>query len=147
MRPTRRSAGQRGAMLLELAMLLPLLILILMLVLEGSLVVRTNVVLNNAAREGARLSIVQENQGDARIADIKATVVAYAAQNHVTIANADVDVNQAVSIAMPTGYGALTASRVTITSTYTMHYLAVFAWLGVPSTYTLQGSAQFQNFY
>lgn len=151
MRPTRTMPKQRGTMLMELALLLPFLILVLMLVLEGSQLVRTHVVLNNAAREGARLSVMQENQESlpdrVRIPDIKAAVVAYAAQNQVTIAVTDVDVNQSILVPMPAGYGALTASRVTITSTYTLGYLGVFAWLGIPSSYPLQGSAQFQNFY
>lgn len=151
MRPTRTMPKQQGTMLMELALLLPFLILILMLVLEGSQLVRTHVVLNNAAREGARLSVVQENQEKlpdvVRIPAIKAAVVAYAAQNHVTITDADVDVNQTVTVPMPAGYGALTASRVTVTNTYALGYLAVFTWLGIPGTYTLQGSAQFQNFY
>ena len=136
-------------MLLELALLLPFLILILMLVLEGSQLVRTHVVLNNAAREGARLSVLQENQGSTKIADIRAAVVAYAAQNNVTITNPDTNVviNQSVTVAMPAGYGAMSASQVTVNCTYTLNYLAVFTWLGVPSTYTLQGSAQFRNFY
>lgn len=151
MRPTRHAAGQRGAMLLELALVLPFLILILLLVLECTQLVRTHVVLNNAAREGARLSVVKENQEDlpdtVRIPAIKDQVVAYASQNHVPITADDVTVNQAVSVPMPAGYGAMTASQVTITYTYTLNYLKAFTWLGVPGSYALQGSAEFRNFY
>lgn len=149
MKLTRSAAKQRGTMMLELALLLPVLILILMLVLEGSQLVRTHVVLNNAAREGVRLSVMPENQGSTKIADIRAAVVAYAAQNNVTITDPDTNVviNQSVSVAMPAGYAAMTASQVTVNCTYTLNYLAVFTWLGVPSTYTLQGSALFRNFY
>jgi Flp pilus assembly protein TadG len=132
-------------MLLELALVLPFLILLLLLVLECTQLVRTHVVLNNAAREGARLSVLKEHEGG--IADIKTQVVAYAAQNHVTITTADVTVNQGVSVPMPTGYGAITASKVTANTTYTLNYLKAFAWFGVPATYTLQGAAEFRNLY
>jgi Flp pilus assembly protein TadG len=134
---------QRGAALMEFALCLPMLVLIIMLVLEGSRVVRTHQVLNNAAREGARLSVLPENQG--LTADIANEVVTYAAENGVTIAPANVTVNQAVPI---TASGVtFTGSQVTVTSTYTVNYLAVFTWLGVPSTYSLTGQAVFRNFY
>ena len=144
MKPIKRRSGERGAMLMELALLLPLLVLIIMLVLEGSALIRTHQILNNAAREGARLSVVKENQGST--ADIVTQVVAYAAQNGVTITAANVTINQSAWIPVA-GAPSISASQVTVNCSYTFHYLAVFAWLGVPSTYTLQGAAEFRNFY
>jgi len=130
--------------MVELALLLPLLVLIVMLVLEGSRLVRTHQVLNNAAREGARLSVNQENFGNT--ADIAGEVVTYAAQNGVVINIGNVTVNQAATIPTPSGIS-MSASVVTVNYTYTMNYLSVFAWLGVPSSFPLQGSAEFRNFY
>jgi Flp pilus assembly protein TadG len=144
MKPIKRRSGERGAMLMELALLLPLLVLIIMLVLEGSALIRTHQILNNAAREGARLSVMQENEGST--ADIVTQVVAYAAQNGVTITAANVTINQSAWIPVA-GAPSISASQVTVNCSYTFHYLAVFAWLGVPSTYTLQGAAVFRNFY
>jgi Flp pilus assembly protein TadG len=144
MKPIKRRSGERGAMLMELALLLPLLVLIIMLVLEGSALIRTHQILNNAAREGARLSVMQENEGST--ADIVTQVVAYAAQNGVTITAANVTINQSAWIPVA-GSPSISASQVAVNCSYTFHYLAVFAWLGVPSTYTLQGAAEFRNFY
>jgi len=135
---------ERGTVMVELALLLPLLVLIVMLVLEGSRLVRTHQVLNNAAREGARLSVNQENFGNT--ADIASEVVTYAAQNGVAINTGNVTVNQAATIPTPSGIS-MSASMVTVNYTYTMNYLSVFAWLGVPSSFPLQGSAEFRNFY
>lgn len=131
-------------MLMELALLLPLLVLIVMLVLEGSRLVRTHQVLNNAAREGARLSVQQENSGNTP--DIASEVVTYATQNGVPITTGNVTINQAATISTPSGIS-MSASVVTVNYTYTMNYLSVFAWLGVPTTFPLQGSAEFRNFY
>jgi Flp pilus assembly protein TadG len=131
-------------MLMELALLLPLLVLIVMLVLEGSRLVRTHQVLNNAAREGARLSVQQENSGNTP--DIASEVVTYATQNGVPITTGNVTINQAATIPTPSGIS-MSASVVTVDYTYTMNYLSVFAWLGVPTTFPLQGSAEFRNFY
>lgn len=138
-----RKLRQRGAALLEFALCLPMLVLIIMLVLEGSRVVRTHQVLNNAAREGARIAILQENQGFT--AAVANAVVTYAAQNGVSITAANVTVDQAVPISDASGITFL-ASKVTVTYTYTVNYLAVFAWLGVPSSYSLTGQAVFRNF-
>ena len=144
MKPTRRSSSRRGAVLLELALMLPVLILIIMIVLEGSALVRTHQILNNAAREGARLSVIKPNQGGT--ADIVTRVIAYAAENGVAITAGNVTINQSAWIPVP-GAPSISASQVTVNYSYTLNYLAVFAWLGVPSTYTLQGAAEFRNFY
>lgn len=144
MRRIRSASGERGAMLMELALLLPLLVLIVMLVLEGSRLVRTHQVLNNAAREGARLSVQPENQGNT--GDIASEVATYATQNGVPITAGNVTINQAALIPTPSGVS-MSASVVTVNYTYTMNYLSVFSWLGVPSVYGFTGTAEFRNFY
>jgi Flp pilus assembly protein TadG len=144
MRRTRNASRQRGAVLMELAIVLPLLVLIIMLVLEGSRLVRTHQILNNAAREGVRLSVQPENQGST--ADITTEVVTYATQNGVPLAAGNVTINQSVLIPTPSGVS-IRASQVTVNYSYTLNYLAVLTWLGVPGTYTLQGAAEFRNFY
>lgn len=143
MKRTNARGGERGVMMMELALVLPFLILIAMLVMEGSRMIRTHQVLNNAAREGARLSVLPENQGST--AGIVTEVVNYANLNGVTITSGEVVVNQTATI--NNGGILMGASVVTINHPYTMNYLSVFAWLGVTSTYALQGSAEFRNFY
>lgn len=144
MKPTRRISGERGAMMLELALALPLMVLVIMIVLEGSALVRAHQVLNNAAREGARLAVMQEYKDNT--GDITNQVVAYAAENGLTLDPTQVVIDETQVIPGPGGIG-IPASRVTVSYSYTMNYLAVFAWLGVPSTYSLQGAAEFRNFY
>ncbi len=142
MRPTKSRRGQRGTVLMEFALTLPLLVLIMMVVLEGSRLVRTHQILNNAAREGARLAV---QTPDLAPADVTNEVLAYASQNGVTVPAANVTFNN--SFFIPTASGvSISASKVTVTYTYTVQYLAVFAWLGVPNTYTLTGQAVFRNF-
>jgi Flp pilus assembly protein TadG len=143
MRPIRRKRKERGVAMMEFALLLPFLVLIVMLVVEGSRMIRTHQVLNNAAREGARLSILPENKGNT--ADIVTEVVNYANLNGVTISTTDVTINQAATI--NNGGVLLSASTVTVTHNYNVNYLAIFTWLGMPSSYALQGSAEFRNFY
>jgi Flp pilus assembly protein TadG len=135
---------EKGTVLMELVLVLPLLVLIVMLVLEGSRLVRTHQVLNNAAREGARLSVQPEHQGGT--ADITSEVINYASQNGISIPAGNVAINQSASIATPSGVS-ISASHVTVTYSYKVSYLSVFTWLGVPGTYTLQGAAEFRNFY
>jgi len=144
MKRTKKGLREKGSVLMELALVLPLLILIVMLVLEGSKLVRTHQVLNNAAREGARLSVQPENQGVT--ADITTEVINYASQNGVPLAAGDVTINQSALIAMPSGVS-ISASQVTVTHNYTMSYLSVFTFFGVPGTYALRGTAEFRNFY
>lgn len=144
MKPIKRSAREQGTVLMELALVLPVLLLITMLVIEGSRLVRTHQVLNNAAREGARLSVQPDQQGGT--ADITTEVVTYATQNGVPITASNVTVNQTALIATSSGVS-ISASQVTVSYPYTMNYLSFFAWLGVPSTFTLQGTAEFRNFY
>jgi hypothetical protein len=60
MKPTKHRR-EAGTQIVEFAIVLPLLALLALLVTEGAGVVRAHQVLNNAAREGARLSISEEN--------------------------------------------------------------------------------------
>ena len=143
MRRTKKISGQRGAMLLELALVLPLLLLIVMLVLSLTLVVRTHQVLNNAAREGARLAVQPENKGNT--ADITTQVSNYASQNGVTITAGNVTINQNALIA--NGATSISASIVTVDYTYSPNFVAVLALLGAPTSFQLEGKAEFRNFY
>lgn len=143
MRPTKKRAGERGTMLMELALVTPLLILILMLVLEGSHLIRTHQVLNNTAREGARLSVLPENQGST--GDIVTQMINYANQNGVTLTAANITISQGAVI--PNGGIGIPASIVTVTYTYTPTFLAALAFVGLRTSFPLSTQAEFRNFY
>ncbi len=148
MRQLKRHSGEQGAVLVEMAFALPLLALIFVSLLDLGLMIREYQVLQNAAREGARYSIIQLNQASARllpadqaavILDIQNHVVQYCAEERITIAATDVTVNQAF------GWPAACQSEVTVT------YTRPLFLLGRPflpfSSMTLTGRSVFQNLY
>jgi hypothetical protein len=53
---------ERGSQLVEFALVLPLLLLLAFLVTEGAGMIRVHQVLNNAAREGARLATLEHSK-------------------------------------------------------------------------------------
>jgi len=125
-------------------MVLPLLLFLGLAVSEGSGFVRVHQILNNAAREGARLSSLPENfQG---VPSIKDAVVSYATTNGVPITANDVTINQCAIIVTTTGINKW-ASQVTVTHVYTMRYMPRIPWFNVRNTVTLRGTAEFVNFY
>ncbi len=93
--------SERGSALIEFALVFMLLMLLLFGIIEFGLMLYDEQVLTNAAREGARAGIIQQNP---RVSDaaIKAVVTDYAAAHLVTFGNDQ-----------------LTASDVTITRTGT----------------------------
>src|SRR5579864_7342080 len=54
--------NESGTQVVELAIVLPVLVLLGLIVLEGALMVRAQQVIANAAREAARLAVLNENQ-------------------------------------------------------------------------------------
>ena len=57
--PQRRRTGQRGAVTVELVLLTPLLLVMLFLIFEFGRVFGSWLILTNAAREGARVGVIQ----------------------------------------------------------------------------------------
>ncbi len=147
MKPTERRR-QRGTQVVELAIVLPLLAFLALLVTEGADFVRVHEVLNNAAREGARLSAQQGMQGNT-------TSVVTAVQNYITnesggrVQGSTATVTVVQNLLIPTNYGNgavnIPASRVTVTYAYTFKYLPAFVTGNVPVN--LQASAEFGNLY
>ncbi len=147
MKPTERRR-QRGTQIVELAIVLPLLCFLALLVTEGSDFIRVHEVLNNSAREGARLSSQPENQGN--IAGIQTAV-----QNYITTesggrvngAVATVTVVQNLQVPTDDGSGPvnMSASQVTVTYAYTFKYLPNFVTGSLPVN--LQAVSEFRNLY
>jgi Flp pilus assembly protein TadG len=148
--------GEGGTQLLELALVLPLLLFLAMLVTEGADFIRVHQVLNNAAREGAKFSSMPENNCNTVpdpatcLTAIKAAVVNYADNNHVTITTANVVVDQQAAWVVPPGTTAgFWVSQVTVTYSYPIIYLKIAPGF-IPANQTsilLKGRSQFRNFY
>jgi hypothetical protein len=165
---TKQKSGERGTQIAELAMVLPLLMFLTLIVSEGAGFVRVHQVLNNAARESARLSGLPQNHGNT--AFLQNTATCYLIRNKVippagqvpaacsvavanpTCSTYSVTVNQGIII--PSGIPGVssTASQVVVTCGYQLKYLPKFPWFGVSGTFStgrvnLGGSAEFRNFY
>ena len=149
MKPIRGRRNQRGSQVVEMAIVLPLLAFLALMVTEGADFVRVHSVLNNAAREGARLSSLQENKGQS--AGITAAVQQYItdeSSGRVKGTDATITVDQSLQIPADNGSGTvviMNASKVTVSYTYTFQYLPNFMTAGVPTT--LEAESEFRNFY
>jgi len=148
--------NQRGTQVAELAMVLPLLLFLGLAVTEGASFVRAHQMLNNAAREGAKFSSLQENRGE--IDTIKGVVDTYlknasytrlcvsATGCAVSSPLAVVTVSQCASIPTPSGVSKW-GSQVDVSYAYQLQYLPKLPWFSFPGTVNLRGRAEFVNFY
>jgi Flp pilus assembly protein TadG len=161
---TTSQRGQRGTQIVELAIVMPLLIFMALVVSEGAAFVRVHQVLNNAARESARLSVLPENHGSAAIPYLQDTATCYMVRNGVippagqvpsgcpvaattpTCNTYSVAINQSLIVPTPSGIN-MTASKVQVTCGYGLKYLPRLPWFGVQNVVTLGGSVVFRNFY
>ena len=102
----KRLRNQKGAALLETAITLPLVLLVCVSVFEFGRAYQTWQVLTNAAREGARVAILE----GATDAQIRTAVVGYMQSGRLpSAAQASVNVERAVPFAATN-----TASRITV---------------------------------
>ena len=72
MRQTRNVRGEQGQALVEMALVLPILLILMLGILEFGRAWYTKQVITDAAREGARLAVVQNNDIDQD--DVKAAI-------------------------------------------------------------------------
>ena len=96
--------NQRGAALLETAITLPLILLVSVAIFEFGRAYQTWQVLTNAAREGARVAVINGTP----VADIKTAVKNYAAIGGLTVTDSQISLDQSVAL------GTWTGSQVTI---------------------------------
>jgi Flp pilus assembly protein TadG len=89
---------EKGAIAVELALMLPLLLVFFVGIVDMGLLIREHQILQNAAREGARMSSLPRNQAAPQttgsLATIQDRVVDYLAEEGITIVAADVTVSQ-----------------------------------------------------
>ena len=107
-------------------MALPCLAMLVMVIGQVSAAVATHQTLNNAAREGARLSTVPGEYG--KVSDVQNRVLAYAAAHGITLTNANITVNQNLVVAQAGGVCSIAApcfkaSRVALAYDYPLDLL------------------------
>jgi Flp pilus assembly protein TadG len=153
MRTTRKWSRERGTQIAEFAIALPLFLFVALMIIDGGSLVYTHQVLNNAAREGARLASQRENKDSApaiqdAVKDYFENTARYdpssAKNGKMTAWN--VSVNQSIPVALPTGMS-MKMSRVTVTCSYKVQFLSKLPFFGVPSSFPLKATAQFRNLY
>ncbi len=147
-----RRRGERGSQVVELAIALPLLVFLAFLVTEVAALVRVHQVINNAAREGARVAVLQVNE-TTPIPVASAAVTAYV-NTYVPAACAPgslvttVDPNVTMTT---TGGFTIGATKVTVNCNYQWVGFKgnQFSWLtpAVPATIPLKGTATFRHLY
>ena len=102
---SKRIRNQRGAALLETAITIPIVLLVCVGIFEFGRAYQTQQVLVNAAREGARISIITGNT-DQQVTD--------AVRNYITSGRLTSPGSATVTINRTEAMGAGTASRVTV---------------------------------
>ena len=152
----KQRQAEQGTQVAELAMVLPLLLFLGLAVTEGASFVRAHQMLNNAAREGAKFSSLQQISNPAPpIQGVVDTYLKSASGNRlcvsatgcsVTSPLAVVTVNQCTTITMPVPPNKW-ASRVDVSYAYQLQYLPRLPWFSFPGTVNLRGRAEFVNFY
>jgi len=155
MRRTRLRNRERGTQLVEFALVLPFLLFMGMFVTEGAGFLRMHQVLNNAAREGARLSTFVENQCSDPACSTNPTiqnaVLYYLCANAVSNQNCGgptvtITINQSVQVPDANGVN-MNTSVVTVSRPYALPLMSAVPFFTVPPAITLTVSAQFRNFY
>ena len=167
------SDKQRGAQIVEFAFVLPVLILLAMIVAEGANLLRVYQIVNNGAREGARLSVLPQdsyvavnsvsggmtnpqtctfNSSSITSPNPVCQNVANYVRNNNAIGgdptqctNLTVIVNQA--FAPPSDSANPHYSRVAVTCSYTLHYLPKVPFYAIASALSIQRAAVFANLY
>ena len=131
--------------MVEFAIILPLLLFMLVGIVDFGLIIREHQILQNGAREGARISILSGyrviSPGDAAETAIKNQIVQYLQQEGITIAAGDVTVNQNYLIDL----GGVFATGSKITVSYSRPLLVGNGWPFGPAT--LKSEAIFRNLY
>jgi Flp pilus assembly protein TadG len=123
-----RMRSERGAALVEAAMIMPMILLISVGIFEFGRAYQTSQVLTNAAREGARLAVL-EGRTDA---DVRARVNKYVTDGGlISLIDANIQVNRTVPLT-----GTATASSVTITYPFEFMVLNPVVRLVTPTSTT-----------
>lgn len=165
MKTTNVSRSQQsGTQIAELAIVLPLLVFFSLIVAEGSGFVRAHLVLNNAAREGARIASQQQYENNVLAAGQQGACN-YLVNNKsafrtstgdnwngtscgtvFTVTVADENSATPQWITLPNG-DKMPAVKVTVQYVYPMIYLPRLPWFTNSSNVPLAGTAKFRKLY
>ena len=161
MKKKSRRNGERGTQLVEMAVCLPILFFLGFLVIEGALFIRAHIVLNNAAREGAKAATLPESACNTTNVNytssgcqtfVQNAVVAYVQAEESGHSLINTSLLSGVSVAESTvPYSELVnGSPVTVlmdVSTVTVSYPYSFFWFFPGTTVQLKANATFRNFF
>ncbi|HKT69080.1 MAG TPA: TadE/TadG family type IV pilus assembly protein [Terriglobales bacterium] len=167
---TKRKA--RGTQVAELAIVLPLLLFLSLAVSEGAYMIRVHQVLNNAAREGARLAVEQQNydpvnpltdctapKGSTQAALCQA-IISYAQNNGISAGSSfnqcngapgtnglNITVNQNYLVPAVGGGLNINGTQVQVLCPYNLAFLPRLPSFGITGTVTLKGNVVFRDFF
>jgi TadE-like protein len=167
---TKRQA--RGTQVAELAIVLPLLLFLSLAVSEGAYMIRVHQVLNNAAREGARLAVEEQNydpvnpltdctapKGSTQAALCQA-IISYAQNNGISAGSSfnqcngapgtnglNITVNQNYLIPAVGGGLNINGTQVQVLCPYNLAFLPRVPSFGITGTVTLKGNVVFRDFF
>jgi Flp pilus assembly protein TadG len=160
---------ERGSQILELAAVLPLLLFLTLAAIEGGSMLRVHELLNNAAREGARIA-VNPTFGTAanRNSMVQQTVTDYLNRNNiipsgsftlgqcsswsagsdVAVSSGPGDTFQIPPPVTPSANVTMQMTRVTVTCPYQFYFLPRLSFFGrSPLAVNLQGSTLLLDMY
>ena len=171
-RPGRLTGTERGTQVAELAIVLPLLLFLSLAVSEGAYMIRVHQVLNNAAREGARLAVEEQNYDPANpLTDCNApvgskqaalcqAVITYAQNNGISAGTGfnrcngaagtnglNITFNQRYLIPAVGGGLNLDGTQVQVVCPYNLAFLPRLPSFGVTGTVNLKGNVVFRDFF
>ncbi len=167
---TKRAA--RGTQVAELAIVLPLLLFLSLAVSEGAYMIRVHQVLNNAAREGARLAVEQQNYDPvnpltdctapkgSKQATLCQAIISYAQNNGISAGSGfnrcngapstnglNISVNQNYLIPATGGGLNVPGTQVLVQCPYNLAFLPRLPTFGITGTVTLKGNVVFRDFF
>jgi Flp pilus assembly protein TadG len=137
----KRLRNQRGAALIETAITIPLVLLVSVSIFEFGRAYQTWQVLTNAAREGARIAVLEQYTD----ADVTSTVRNYLTSGRLTNAS-----SASITVVRNVPFGTVTASRITVNYPFQFIVLNPVAKLvrktsSVGTPLTMQSSALMRN--
>jgi hypothetical protein len=166
---TKREA--RGTQVAELAIVLPLLLFLSLAVSEGAYMIRVHQVLNNAAREGARLAVEQQNYdvanpltnctapANSKQATLCQAIVSYAQNNGISAGSGfnrcngaaasngmNITINQQFLIPGTGGGLSMNGTQVQVVCPYNLAFLPRIPSFGITGTVNLKGNVVFRDF-
>ena len=163
----RRNRKQRGSQVVELAVVLPLLVFLVVAAAEGGSMIRVHQLVNNAAREGVRMAMMQTVSAAGNRDSLIQTAVSnyltknnvippgsfafgqcssWSAATNVTVSSVAANTFQIPDPVQSSGNVTLQTTQVTVTCPYRLFFLPNANFFGNTSpTVTLRGTAAMLN--